>query len=40
MKKFDMEAFYLSTADYDKYARDYIELERKLVDMLGLNKRS
>ncbi|MGE0724919.1 MAG: tripartite tricarboxylate transporter substrate binding protein [Alphaproteobacteria bacterium] len=38
MRKFEMEAFYLSTPDYDKYARDYIELERKLVDMLGLKK--
>ena len=38
MKKFDMEPFYLSTPDYDRYARDYIEQERKLVDMLGLKR--
>ncbi|MCC7274286.1 MAG: tripartite tricarboxylate transporter substrate binding protein [Alphaproteobacteria bacterium] len=40
MRKFDMEPFYLSTADYDRFARETIEQERKLVDMLGLAKKS
>ncbi len=38
MKKFDMEPFYMSTADYDKFARDSIRQEAKLVEMLGLKK--
>lgn len=38
MKKFDMEPFYMSTADYDKFARAAIQQEAKLVEMLGLKK--
>ena len=38
MKRFDMQPFYLSTEDYDKFARDYIETERQLLDMLGLKR--
>ena len=39
MKKFDMEPFYMSTADYDAFARASIAQEAKLVEMLGLAKK-
>lgn len=39
MKKFDMEPFYMATADYDRYARETIAEQAKLVQMLGLVKK-
>lgn len=38
MKKFDMEPFYMLTADYEKFAHASIRQEGKLVEMLGLKK--
>lgn len=39
MKKFDMEPFYMATADYDRFARASIAQEAKLIEMLGLAKK-
>lgn len=39
MKKFDMEPFYMSTADYDRFVRETIAEQAKLVQMLGLVKK-
>ncbi|WP_374448686.1 tripartite tricarboxylate transporter substrate binding protein [Stella sp.] len=39
MKKFDMEPSYMSTADYDRFARETIAEQAKLVEMLGLAKK-